>query len=85
MNPSYDIAVWEFDLKKWQALRKIEDLVERFTAYLEIEPEKIWGGKHPYIPRKGEQIQIDHSAYEVVIVAYDLGDDHIRLLVVKLR
>lgn len=85
MNPSYDIAVWEFDLKKWQAIRKIEDRVKRFEAYLEIEPEKIWGDGHPFIPRKGEEIQIDHNAYEVVKVGYDLEEDHIRLLVVKLR
>ena len=65
MNPSYDIAVWE-----------IEDL-----SVKEFEPKKIWGDGHPFIPRKGEEIQISHKTYEVLKVSYDLEEDHIRLLV----
>ena len=81
---AHDIAVWELDLKRWKDIYKIEDRVERFKAYLEIEPEKIWGEKQAFIPRKGEQLQIGHEVYEVVNVSYDLAEDYTSLLVVRL-
>ena len=67
---SYDIAIWELDDP-----RRVDDP--------KLEPKKIWDQLHDFIPRKGEEIQIDHCLYEVVKVSYDLGDDHIRLLVVR--
>ena len=82
---TYDIAVWEIDLASWEATRELEDLEQRVRATLELEPTKIWGEKHPFIPRKGEEVQIGHSLYEVVGVSYDLEEDYTRLLVVKLR
>lgn len=85
VEKGFDIAVWEMDLAAWEATRQLEDLEQRIRATLKLEPTKIWGEKHPFIPRKGEEVQIDHSLYEVVGVSYDLGDDHIRILVVKLR
>ena len=78
----YDIAVWEIDIAAWKATHQLEDPVQ---GMLELEPTKIWGEKHPFIPRKGEDIQIDHSLYEVVNVTYDLEEDYISLLVVKLK
>jgi hypothetical protein len=83
-GPTYDIAVWEVDIKKWRALQQIEE-AERFTAYQELEPEKIWGEKQTFIPRKGEQLQIGHEVYEVVNISYDLAEDYTSLLVVRLR
>ena len=69
---SYDIAVWELDDP-----RKADDP--------DLEPTKIWGEKHPFIPRKGEEIQMNHALYEVVKVTYDLSEDYITLLVVRTR
>ena len=79
---AHDIAVWEIDLAAWKATHQLEDPVQ---AMLELEPTKIWGEKHPFIPRKGEDIQIDHSLYEIVNVTYDLEEDYTSLLVVKLK
>lgn len=69
---THDIAIWELDDP-----RRADDP--------ELEPMKIWSQIHNFIPRKGEEVQIDHHLYEVVKVSYDLGDDHIRILVVKTR
>lgn len=81
----YDIAVWEIDIDAWRAIHQITDRVEGARAMAELEPEKIWGEKQPFIPRKGEQLQICHAVYEVVNVSYDLAEDYTSLLVVRLR
>ncbi len=80
---SYDIAVWEIDIDAWKATQ-IMERVQRARAMRELEPEKIWGEKQPFIPRKGEQLQIGHAVYEVVNVSYDLAEDYTSLLVVRL-
>lgn len=73
---NYDISVWEIDEAILRG-RGVDDP--------ELDPKKIWGEKHDFIPRKGEDIQIAHCLYEVVKVSYDLEEDHISLLVVRKR
>lgn len=79
----FDIAVWEVNIDAWKATHQM-DRVQRAQAMRELEPEKIWGEKQPFIPRKGEQLQIGHEFYEVVNVSYDLAEDYTSLLVVRL-
>ena len=79
----YDIAVWEIDIDAWRAIHQM-DRVEGARAMRELEPEKIWGEKLPFIPRQEEQLQIGHEIYEVVSVSYDLAEDYTTLLVVRL-
>jgi len=71
---AYDISVWEIEARQFRNMG-IDDP--------RLEPKKIWGEKHDFIPRKGEEIQIDHCLYDIVKVSYDLEVDHISLLVVR--
>ena len=73
---NYDITVWEMSEAAYRG---------GMIDSPKLEPVKIWDEKHDFIPGKGEEIQIDHNLYEVVKVSYDLQEDHIRLLVVKIR
>ncbi len=71
---TYDICVWEMSEAAYRG-----GMIDN----PELEPTKIWDEGHDFIPRKGEEVQIDHDLYEVVKVSYDLQEDHIRLLVVR--
>lgn len=85
MKRYYDIAVWLMDLNEWETASQFEDPDMRQISLRELDPIKVWDKKFPYIPKKGEQIVADHKGYEVVDITYDLDEDYIGLLVVKMK